>query len=139
MHINEIEAKLTDHGKSVTAARREIIAMLVKTHQHVTADKLYQKLRASGSRVGRMTVFRTLDLLAEVGVVRPIYQGSGAAHFVLLDQGKHHHLVCYQCDKTVEFTNCALTAELSQQLGATHSFRIEGHLLELYGVCSDCQ
>ena len=139
MNINEIEAKLTEHGKSITSARRDIINMLICTEQHVTADELYQKLRATGSRVGRMTVFRTLDLLAEVGLVRPIYQGSGAAHFVLLEGGKHHHLVCNQCAKSVEIADCLLTNELSQQLGTAHNFQVEGHLLELYGLCSECQ
>lgn len=139
MNITEIESKLKQHGKTLTQARRDVIQMLLRCAQHVTADTLYKKLKSKGSRVGRMTVFRTLDLLAEVGVVRPIYHGSGAAHFLLLEGGIHHHLVCNHCDKTVAFTDCALTKELSEQLGAEHNFRIEGHLLELYGTCEDCQ
>ena len=139
MNIAEIESKLIQRGKKLTNARRDVILMLLNSEQHITADTLYQRLKSAGSRVGRMTVFRTLHLLAEVGVVRPIYHGSGAAHFVLLEEGKHHHFVCNQCDKTVEFTNCGLTDELSQQLGTEHNFRIEGHMLELYGTCEDCQ
>ncbi|MEM8859928.1 MAG: transcriptional repressor, partial [Chloroflexota bacterium] len=139
MKFTEIESKLKRYGKSMTPARSEIITMLLSEKEHATADGLYRKLKSTGSTVGRMTVFRTLDLLAEVGVVRPIYQGSGGAHFLFLDDGKHHHLVCNHCDKTVAFTNCVLTHELSEKLGEEHNFRIEGHLLELYGTCKDCQ
>ena len=139
MNLNEIESKLLRRGKSITSSRREVIKMLVQLEQHLTADELYQRLKAAGSKVGRMTVFRTLDLLAEAGVVRPIYHGSGAAHFVFLDGGKHHQLVCNQCAKTVAFSDYMLSHKLSEQLGADHGFHIEGHLLELYGFCSDCQ
>ena len=139
MNINEIESKLLDRGKSITASRREVIKMLIHVNRPVTADELYHHIHAAGSRVGRMTVFRTLNLLAEISVLRPVYHGSGAAHFVLLDGGKHHQLVCNQCTKTVEITDCLLTNELSRQLEKRHDFQIEGHLLELYGFCSDCQ
>ena len=123
----------------MTSARRDIVMMLLGAQKHVTADELYAKLQAAGSSVGRMTVFRTLDLLVEAGIVRPVYQGSGAAHFILLDEGKHHHLICYLCAKTVAFADCMWTPALNKQLEAKHNFRIEGHMLELYGYCSDCQ
>ena len=106
---------------------------------HLTADHLFDQMREAGSTVGRMTVFRTLDLLAEIGVVRPTYQGSGAAHFVLLEEGHHHHLVCIQCSKTVDFSDCSLADEFTQQLAQQFKFKIEGHLLEIYGLCDGCQ
>ena len=139
MNIAEVESKLISHGHRLTAARREVIEGLLASSGHLTADALYEQMQRMGSKVGRMTVFRTLDLLAEVGVVRPTYQGSGAAHFVLLEGGHHHHLVCMQCDKTVEFADCALADDLSRELAERFKFRIEGHLLEIYGVCDGCQ
>lgn len=139
MKIEGIEAKLTAAGHRPTSARREVIVGLLAAEEHVSADTLHESLRGKGSRVGRMTVFRTLDLLAEIGVVRPIYQGSGAAHFVLLEDGHHHHLVCMNCATTVEFHDCTLADDLSQQLAIRHNFQIAGHLLEIYGLCADCQ
>ena len=139
MNIGEIESKLRGSGNRPTAARREVIAALLSAEGHVSADALYEQMRSGGSRIGRMTVFRTLDLLAEIGVIRPIYQGSGAAHFVLLEDGHHHHLVCITCSKTVEFDDCTLADELSERLAKRHQFQIAGHLLELYGVCANCQ
>ncbi|MFT5197314.1 MAG: Fur family ferric uptake transcriptional regulator [Cellvibrionaceae bacterium] len=139
MNSDQIEQKLTKQGHRPTASRHEVIEALLTSPGHLTADHLYEQMRESGSRIGRMTVFRTLDLLAEIGIVRPTYQGSGAAHFVLLNDGHHHHLVCMQCSKTVEFLDCSLADDLSQQLAQRFKFKIEGHLLEIYGVCETCQ
>ena len=139
MNRREIERRLAERGRRRTSSRGEVISMLLAAGGHVTADMLYERLRSAGSKVGRMTVFRTLDLLAEVGIVRPFYQGSGAAHFVLLEDGRHHHLVCMQCDQTVEFDECSLGEELCQRLAMRHDFQISGHLLEVYGVCGDCR
>ncbi len=139
MNSTQIEAKLSSAGHRSTGSRREVIDALLSYAGHMTADDLFESLRESGSAVGRMTVFRTLDLLAEIGVVRPIYQGSGAAHFVLLEDGHHHHLVCTQCNTSVEFEDCTLQGSLRDKLAAEHGFNIGGHLLEIYGVCADCQ
>lgn len=139
MNKIQIENKLSQYGHRPTAARLEVVEALLNFHGHMTADDLYEHMQSAGSSVGRMTVFRTLDLLAEIGVVRPTYQGSGAAHFVLLEDGHHHHLVCMRCAQTVEFAECSFAEDLSQQLAEKHGFKIEGHLLEIYGVCKKCQ
>ncbi|MEM8857323.1 MAG: Fur family transcriptional regulator [Chloroflexota bacterium] len=139
MNFAEIKTKLSKLNYRVTSSRVEVIKMLLKAHGHITADELYEKLKDQGSSVGRMTVFRTLDMLAETGIVRPIYQGSGAAHFVLLEDGHHHHLVCIKCSESVEFSECSLADDLSNQLARNHNFKIEGHLLEIYGLCANCQ
>ena len=134
-----IESKLSQQGYRPTRSRLEVIDALLRYHGHMTADDLYEAMRSNGSDVGRMTVFRTLDLLAEIGVVRPTYGGSGAAHFVLLEDGHHHHMVCMRCNQTTEFTECSLADDLRQQLTEQFKFKIEGHMLEIYGVCADCQ
>lgn len=139
MNRSEIDVKLTEAGHRTTSARGDVIDALLAYAGHMTADDLYESMRTSGSAVGRMTVFRTLDLLAEIGVVRPIYQGSGAAHFVLLEDGHHHHLVCVQCDTSIEFDDCALHETQREQLSTRFNFNITGHMLEIYGVCSNCQ
>ncbi len=139
MNKSQIEAKLTELGHRATSSRMEVVDALLKYHGHMTADDLFEKMRDDESNVGRMTVFRTLDLLAEIGVVRPAYGGSGAAHFVLLEDGHHHHLVCIRCSNSVEFAECSFADDLSQQLAEQFKFKIEGHMLEIYGVCESCQ
>ncbi|MEM9774410.1 MAG: Fur family transcriptional regulator [Chloroflexota bacterium] len=139
MNSVEIKRKLSESNYRLTSSREEVINALLTAHGHITADDLYDALKSQGSSVGRMTVFRTLDILSETGIVRPIYQGSGAAHFVLLEEGHHHHLVCIKCSESVEFSECMLAEELSNRLAKTYNFKIEGHMLEIYGICSKCQ
>lgn len=139
MTVGQVAAKLAAHGHRATQARRDVIAALLRSERHVSADELYALLQDEGSSVGRMTVFRTLDLLSAIGVVRPVYQGSGAAHFVVLEDGHHHHLVCTECARTIEFEDCTVADALSRRLAAEHDFEIAGHLLEIYGRCAACR
>jgi Fur family ferric uptake transcriptional regulator len=129
---------IIDRGFRLTAARRAILHSLVETGGHVTADELVDQVRAAHPSVGRMTVYRTLDLLSELGLIRPIYQGSGAAHYVLLEQGRHHHLICNHCGTTIEFEHCGSEA-ISRALSEQYNFEIQAHLLEFYGLCESCQ
>lgn len=130
--------RLVQHGHRLTQPRRAIVEALLSGQGHITADQLSQQLREQGSGIGRMTVYRTLELLISVGLIRPIYQGTGAAHYIIFQHGHHHHLICQQCERTIEFSDCVLQ-ELSQLLSARYNFQIEGHLLEFYGHCDDCR
>ena len=134
----QLNDRLQAHGYRLTAAREAIIAALVQAGGHVSADELVALVHTAAPHVGRMTVYRTLDLLCELGCLRPVYQGTGAAHYILFADGHHHHLVCRQCEKVVEFEECLLR-ELEERIGRRFNFAIEGHLLELYGLCGECQ
>ena len=129
---------IVSRGFRRTAARRAILRTIVDSGGHVSADELADQVRAAYPSVGRMTVYRTLDLLSELGLIRPIYQGTGAAHYVLLDQGRHHHLVCNDCGTTIEFEHCGSEA-ISRTLSEQYNFEIQAHLLEFYGLCEGCR
>lgn len=124
-------------GYRLTAARQAIIATLVGCEGHITADDLARQARQNTPEVGRMTVYRTLDLLCELGLVRPIYQGTGAAHYVLMANGGHQHLICTRCHGVIEFDDC-LTTDLARQLAEQFNFHVFSHLLELHGLCENC-
>ncbi|NLF65941.1 MAG: transcriptional repressor [Chloroflexi bacterium] len=136
--LARLSGRLREQGYRVTGARRAILQELVSSSGHVSADELAALVNRRAPRVGRMTVYRTLELLQQLGLVRPIYLGSGAAHYVLLEDGHHHHLVCARCDAVVEFDDC-LMQELEQRLGERYNFRVQGHLLEVVGLCESCR
>lgn len=136
--VVEFKRALARRGYRFTESRKEVLAALVSAGGHVSADELVELVRHNGSDVGRMTVYRTLDLLTELGLVRPIYQGTGAAHFVLLVEGHHHHLVCTGCDTVVELDACLLTG-IEQRLEDASGFEVRGHLLEVFGLCRRCR
>lgn len=136
--FNALSLALQEKGYRITAARQAILQALVDCGGHVTADELAAKLQEEASGVGRMTVYRTLELLSELGLIRPVYQGTGAAHYVLMSDGHHHHLICSACHKVFEFDDCVL-GEIEQLICSRHGFQVQSHLLELYGRCPDCQ
>jgi Fur family transcriptional regulator, ferric uptake regulator len=136
--LKELSTQILGRGFRLTGARKSVLASLVNCDGHVTADQLAELVNAEDRRVGRMTVYRTLDLLLKLGLIRRTYQGSGAAHYVLMDEGHHHHLICSECDRIIEFDVCTLP-ELGGALSREYNFEIEGHLLEVYGRCQDCQ
>jgi len=129
---------LADNGYRMTRARRVVLEALFSAGGHVSADGLVDLVRGTGIDVGRMTVYRTLDLLTELGLVRPVYQGTGAAHYILLVNGHHHHLVCTRCHAVVEVDRCFMR-NLDQQIEGLGDFEVQGHLLEVYGICPDCR
>ncbi|MCA9975784.1 MAG: transcriptional repressor [Chloroflexota bacterium] len=129
---------LTDNGHRLTTARQVILETLVTCGGHLSADDLAAKVRDAAPRVGRMTVYRTLDLLCELGMIRPIYQGTGAAHYILMDEGSHHHLICNRCGLVIEFDEC-MSSEVGQALSQRFNFKIQSHLLEFHGLCDHCQ
>jgi Fur family ferric uptake transcriptional regulator len=130
--------KLQQRGYRLTRPRRSIMRALVESRGHISADELVDLVHETAPHVGRMTVYRTLDLLHELGLIRPVYLGSGAAHYVLMDDGHHHHLICSNCETVVEFEDCILK-EIGETLGARFDFDVKGHLLELYGICAECR
>ena len=130
---------LEERGYRLTASRRAIVQTLVAGGGHCTADELVDSVHKNMPGIGRMTVYRTLDLLCELGLARPIYQGSGAAHFVLMRSGHHHHLICDDCGQVVEFDDCVLEQISADLIGARFDFQVQGHLLEFHGLCRDCR
>ncbi len=136
--IDQYNAILLENGYRLTNARSAIIQRLVAVGGHITADELAQLVHQDAPHVGRMTVYRTLELLCDLGLMRPIYQGTGAAHYILMHEGGHHHMICNRCGQVIEFDECAVE-ELGQTLSQRFEFEIQSHLLEFHGRCIDCQ
>lgn len=136
--VQELESVLRENGYRLTAARQAILAALVGSGGHHTAEELAAMVNGRTPQVGRMTVYRTLDLLQELGLIRAVYQGSGAAHYVLMEEGHHHHLLCSRCDAVFEFDEC-MVQEMEEEIRDRFHFEIQGHLLEIYGLCPGCQ
>ena len=82
--MHELSKILAENGYRITAARKAILEAFVACHGHITADDLVEIVRRDAPKVGRMTVYRTLEIMCQLNLIHPVYQGSGAAHFVLL-------------------------------------------------------
>lgn len=130
---------LEAEGYRLTTARQVIAETMVNSRRHCSADELVDLVRERTPGVGRMTVYRTLDLFCRLGLVRPFYQGSGAAHYALMDSGHHHHLICSSCGQIIEVDDCVLERITEERIGERFNFDVQGHLLEFYGTCEQCR
>ncbi|GIW12606.1 MAG: hypothetical protein KatS3mg062_0045 [Tepidiforma sp.] len=98
-----------------------------------TVEELLEAL----PHVGRATVFRTVKLLHELDLLCRVPLEDGSVRYQLSEGGHHHHLVCRSCGQFTEFSDLELDARIQEQARA-HGFALEGHAVELYGVCRRC-
>lgn len=121
-----------------TKAQRAVLEVLDKAGRFLSAQDIHASLRAGGSSVGLTSVYRALQSLADDGSLDVLRTGHGETTFRLCDSASHHHhLVCRSCGATVEVEAPGLERWLSG-LGRAHSFVVEGHTLEVVGICPRC-
>jgi len=121
-----------------TAQRQLIVDEFCRVKTHVSVEELYERVKKKEESVGQATVFRTLKLLAEAEIARPVNLGSKTIRFEL-DYGKEHHdhLVCTKCGAVIEVFDEALET-LQDKLCKKYNFQPVSHLLEIFGICKNC-
>ena len=129
----DIMAILEDRGYRSTAARRAIVRAIEDMREGFTAEDVVRKLPA----VGRATVFRTLKLFLETGILCRLNLIDGAPRYMLSRVEHHHHTVCVKCGKVGEF-RAATVERLMRIIGDDLSGEIVGHRIELYVICGQC-
>ncbi len=129
---------LRNAGYKLTQPRLKILEILEGSGGHITAAELLTRIEAQAPSIGRASVFRTLDLMIKLRIVWTTAQGGSTVHYMLMPGGHHHHIICTRCQRLIEFEDCGL-AHLITVLEGQFGVHIEGHLLELYGICRDCQ
>ena len=122
----------------MTPQRSLILEHFLKCDGHVSAEDLYNRVRASNPETGQATVYRTMKLFSEAGLAREVHFGDGVTRYEARHgHGHHDHLVCELCRKEVEFLDPAIE-KLQEVQAQTHGFRLTGHRMILFGICPDC-
>jgi Fur family ferric uptake transcriptional regulator len=130
--------KLRGSGHKATPQRLSILKVIAEMRSQFTPQELYLRLQKLHPDIGLVTVYRTLKLLAENGLVcRMGYSGRSQSYAHRPDE-HHHHLVCSGCDKIIDVSSCGLS-ELEKQLSQDTGFAISDHRLEFVGLCRECQ
>ncbi len=125
-------------GYRVTKPRRALAQLIADRTGHFAAADLVRESRVHRLGIGRATIFRTLDVLSELGVVERLDLPTGEHAYVGCAPTHHHHVVCSNCGRTAEIADAGLRTvvrEVARQTG----FRVEDHRLELFGLCPACQ
>ncbi len=129
---------LTGKGVRPTPQRLEVLEELAREGNDVTAQELWGRLRDRDSRTGLATVYRTLALLAEKGVVDVLSHHGTEQCYRLCADGHHHHLLCTRCHRVVEVQECDLGGWL-EAVAARHGFVATDHRIEIAGLCGNCR
>ncbi len=131
--------QLKEAGLKVTGPRMKVLQILEENEQqHLSAENVYKILVNQGNDVGLATVYRVLTQFEAAGLVKRHNFEGGFAVFELCDGEHHDHLVCTQCGKIVEFLDDVIE-QRQTDIAAKHAFIITDHIMNLYGLCSDCQ
>jgi Fur family transcriptional regulator, ferric uptake regulator len=128
------------HGKDLrlTEARAAIVEAALARQGHYPIEDLIADLKARGIRGSKATVYRTLPLLAEAGILQPaIVAGDSKSYETTFGREHHDHLLCSRCGKVVEFEFEAFEI-LQKEVASRYGFRLEAHHHELVGTCPEC-
>lgn len=131
---------LKTNGYRLTRPRQVIVEAIEQFERAFTAEELLVDVERRDPDVGRATVFRTLDVLSQVGALDRIHGPDGCHSYVLIsDSGPHYHLlICSSCGSVIPFEACNVE-DLYPRLSAQTNFAISGHMLEVFGLCDSCQ
>ena len=117
----------------------QILVDLAADDKSFTADDLLRAVRAEDSRIGRATVFRSIERLVELRVLdRVAYNDGIHRYFVCSGGAHHHHLACTKCHRIIRFDYC-LPEQVLKEIGTERNFLIEGYALTIFGRCSMCR
>jgi Fur family ferric uptake transcriptional regulator len=130
--------RLRAAGVRPTRGRLAVLEELSREPDDATAQALHRRLSRRRKRVGLATIYRALNDLTEAGVIDALPHGGAETCYRLCGGGHHHHLVCSQCHRVVELTNCRLGPWLGRA-GAAEGFLVTGHTLEAAGICASCR
>lgn len=132
---------LKTQGLRLTPERQRIVQEVFSSHEHFDTDQLVARLSqgtGGGQRVSRSTVYRSLTLLVEAGLLRVVARPNDRDVYEH-DYGypEHDHLICKKCGKLIEFQDDRMR-EILAEVTAETGFRMTGHRLEVFGQCAEC-
>src|ERR1700733_10320738 len=137
---DKFEEFLATRGLRLTPERSAIVDEVFSSHRHFDGDELTARLleHKGDVRVSRATVYRALRLMVDAGLLRRVARPNGREVYEH-DYGypQHDHFICRVCGELIEFQNGAIS-QILDEVAAKNSFRVSGHRLEVYGLCSKC-
>ncbi len=131
---------IRDNNLKSSKRRDLIFDYVAKTNDHFTVDDIYGAMLKTDPEIGIATVYRTVRLLVDCGILIEHTFGEKKGFFEVIDMNARHHdhLICNACGKIIEF-QCDTIEDDKQRIAEQHQFKIESHKLEIYGLCSECQ
>lgn len=137
--MSDWEQHLKDAGYRITEPRRVILRVLQEAEIPLTPHQVLERGEVYHNSLGLVTVYRTLDLLVELHLARLVHRHSDCQAYLLASPGHHHAVVCRRCGRAVEFAGGEELDGLLERIEGQTDYHIDGHLLQLSGICPHCQ
>jgi Fur family ferric uptake transcriptional regulator len=139
MSKRKISSIMRQRGYKLTPQRQAVLKIIMESRNHLSAEAIYKRVKEEYPAIGLTTIYRTLNILSDLGLICEVYTaGNCRSYLVRRAVEHHHHLICSECNKVVEFTDCDLT-DIERKLSEGTGFKIKEHLLEFAGICPSCQ
>lgn len=130
---------LKDNKHRQTPERFMVLEEIYKADGHFDADDMYFRMKNGGYRVSRATVYNTLDLLVESGLVQRHQFGQNQSYYErAYAYRQHDHMICNECGEVLEFCDPRIQ-EIKGLMERIHDFKIASHSLHFYGTCTDIE
>jgi Fe2+ or Zn2+ uptake regulation protein len=133
-----LQDALRSAGRRLTAQRQLILEVLEESNGHLDADALYDQAKARDAEISLATVYRTLAVLQEIGLVEEHRLGEDHGHFEVVRQEPHYHFTCLRCGKVIEF-DTPLMAQIERALCEQKGVRVTSTYLHASGHCAQCK
>lgn len=135
--LDQFRSFMRGRGLKSTRQRDDIASWFFHTGGHLSADDIYRHVKEVSPGIGFSTVYRTMRLLREAGLVQERHFADGEALYENVSE-HHDHCICNSCGRIVEFENDQIEL-LQQNVAERFGFKLVSHKMELYGLCADCQ
>ena len=135
---SSIAERLREQGYRLTPQRAMILSILEDSDQHISAEEIYAQVSAKYPQVNISTVYRTLELLKQLGLIYEIDLGEGRVRYHPEGKGHHHHLVCQQCGAVIDIDESTL-ARLKDVLLGRYGFSAQLRHVAFFGLCENCR
>lgn len=137
--LDRFRGFLREKHLPVTRQREMVADVVFGSEDHLSVEGIQRALLERGERVGLATVYRTLDVLVQSGLVRAHDFGEGFKRYEPMPAQAHHeHLICVRCGRVLEFSNAQLERMLPM-IADEHNFQHQRHRVEIYGLCHECR
>jgi Fur family ferric uptake transcriptional regulator len=135
---SKLRQALRTQGLKLTSSRKAVLEVLATTSEHLKVAEVHRRARTIDPRVGLASVYRTMDLLERLRLIKHVHMEHRHRHYASITEEHSHHLVCTGCGLAVEFNDCRLE-KLERAIARRTDFEIDGHCMEFFGRCQKCR
>ncbi|TMF79492.1 MAG: transcriptional repressor [Chloroflexi bacterium] len=135
---SSIDTRLAAGGRRRTAQRLIVAEALAGAKRALSAQELYDRIRASHPTIGRATVYRALEQQVEDGMASRFERDGHVSAYIACDAEHHHHLVCTNCQRVEDVAEDVVGPMLGA-VGRRHDFSVDHAALDFYGLCARCR